>query len=296
MDVNKYLAYLEKEKSASANTLTAYARDLKAFGHFMAERGGSLESATKTDVLAYLMDLKKGGRSRATANRKLAALRSAYGFMIAGGELHEDPTAGIRSSRSGRRELEYLTLEEVERLLAEPDDSIKGVRDRAILEVLYGTGIRVVELIELNIRDLNLKMGFINLGGAHGRARIVPTGSYARAALTEYMQHSRPALLAGEAVKEPDEAPLFLNYRGERFTRQGLWKVLRQYGARAGLADRLTPHILRTSFAVHMVQNGADLKTLQELMGYDDVQALQAFMEVSKSRIKNVYDRTHPRA
>lgn len=296
MNTKAFLTYLEKEKKASENTLLAYSRDVKAFEAYLAKRKIGLEKATETDVTEYIMGLGKSGRSRATTNRKLASLRAAYSFLIKKGTIKTDPTIGIKTPRAERKDLDYLTIEEVERILAAPDNSIKGKRDKAILEVLYGTGLRVMELIDLNYGDLNFQMGFLQCSGEHGKPRIVPIGSYAKDALAIYIKESRNALLKNEVNKEDTDRPLFINYMGERFTRQGLWKLMCTYGRKVGLEGRLTPHILRTSFAVHMVQNGADLKTLQELLGYDDVQAMQVFMNVSTNKIKDVFDQTHPRA
>ena len=296
MNTKAFLTYLEKEKKASENTLLAYSRDVKAFEAYLAKRKIGLEKATETDVTEYIMGLGKSGRSRATTNRKLASLRAAYSFLIKKGTIKTDPTTGIKTPRAERKDLDYLTIEEVERILAAPDNSIKGKRDKAILEVLYGTGLRVMELIDLNYGDLNFQMGFLQCSGEHGKPRIVPIGSYAKDALAIYIKESRNALLKNEVNKEDTDRPLFINYMGERFTRQGLWKLMCTYGRKVGLEGRLTPHILRTSFAVHMVQNGADLKTLQELLGYDDVQAMQVFMNVSTNKIKDVFDQTHPRA
>lgn len=296
METAAFEEYLRKTKKASENTITAYTRDISAFERYMNAHGKTAERASKTDIVAYIMELDKNGRSRSTSNRKLASLRAYYEFLISRGTLSSDPTKGIKTPRAERGELEYLSIEEVNHLLSMPDDSVKGKRDRAILEVLYGTGIRVMELIELDLKDLNLRMGFITCSGEHGRARIVPLGSYARNALTEYLEKSRPALMGSRATVDDPGSPLFINYAGERFTRQGLWKVLKSYGKAAGIEDKISPHILRTSFAVHMIQNGADIKTLQELMGYDDMQALQGFVQMTNSRIKDVYDKTHPRA
>lgn len=296
METAAFEEYLRKTKKASENTITAYTRDISAFERYMNAHGKTAERASKTDIVAYIMELDKNGRSRSTSNRKLASLRAYYEFLISRGTLSSDPTKGIKTPRAERGELEYLSIEEVNHLLSMPDDSVKGKRDRAILEVLYGTGIRVMELIELDLKDLNMRMGFITCSGEHGRARIVPLGSYARNALTEYLEKSRPALMGSRATVDDPGSPLFINYAGERFTRQGLWKVLKSYGKAAGIEDKISPHILRTSFAVHMIQNGADIKTLQELMGYDDMQALQVFVQMTNSRIKDVYDKTHPRA
>ena len=296
MNTKAFLRYMEKEKRASENTLLAYTHDISAFEKYLEKRKVSLEEATETDVMEYILKLGKEGRSRATTNRKLASLRAAYAFLIKKGAVKSDPTEGIKTPRAERKELDYLTVKEMELILAAPDTSIKGKRDKAILEVLYGTGLRVMELIELNYGDLNMQMGFIQCSGEHGKPRIVPLGSYAKDALSAYLEGSRVALVKTEEKKISPDSPLFLNYMGERFTRQGLWKLICTYGRKVGLEGRLTPHILRTSFAVHMVQNGADLKTLQELLGYDDVQAMQVFMQVSTSKIKDVFDQTHPRA
>ena len=296
MNTKAFLNYLEKEKKASENTLLAYSRDISAFENYLEKRKIGIEDATETDVMEYILKLGKEGRSRATTNRKLASLRAAYAFLMKKGTVKSDPTSGIKTPRAERKDLEYLDMSEIERLLAAPDNSIKGKRDKAILEVLYGTGLRVMELIELNYGDLNFQLGFIQCSGEHGKPRIVPIGSYAKDSLAEYIRDSRSALLKSEDNKEDAERPLFLNYMGERFTRQGLWKLICSYARKVGLEGKLTPHTLRTSFAVHMLQNGADMKTLQELLGYDDVQAMQAFMQVSTSKIKDVFEQTHPRA
>lgn len=295
MDITDFIEYLALEKKASENTREAYRRDISAFEVFLHKRDvSSLKEASNADVAAYMMDLKNEGKSKATTNRKLSSIRTYYRFLMKNGIVSSNPTEDIKSPKIERKALEYLTIEEVEKLLESPDDSIKGMRDRAMLEVLYATGIRVSEIIELKMKDVNLRMGFITCNGEHGRARIVPMGVMARKALDEYILHSRPALL-----KEKDDGPnreVFLNYMGEAFSRQGFWKVLKQYGKVVGLEDKITPHILRTSFAVHMVQNGADLKSLQELMGHEDIMATQIYLSVTKNRIKDVYDRTHPRA
>lgn len=293
--IDAFLKYLKENKNASDNTLIAYDRDIRAFEKYMSEKHNDILSATQTDVLSYIMQLSKNGKSRSTTNRKLASLRAFFDFNIKANQIAINPTDGIKTPRAERKEIDYLSISEVEELIKQPSDSIKGYRDRAILEVLYGTGIRVMELIDMNIEDINLRMGFITCQGIHGKARIVPLGKYAKEAMKKYMEISMPSLLK-KKQNDDSKSALFVNYMGERFTRQGLWKILKQYGKAVGMEDRITPHILRTSFAVHMIQNGADLKTLQELLGYDDMQALQVFMQLSKSRIKDVYDRTHPRA
>ena len=180
----------------------------------------------------------------------------------------------------------------MDRLLTLPDKSVRGIRDRAILELLYATGIRVMELAEANTEDINLRMGFITCAGEQSKARLIPIGRPARAALEEYIYEARPQLLR----EDEEEKALFVNYYGQRMTRQGLWKILKEYGKQADLEHKLTPNIIRNSFAVHMIQNGADLKSLQELLGHEDISATQIYLTVTKNRIKDVYDKTHPRA
>ncbi|MBQ3520490.1 MAG: tyrosine-type recombinase/integrase, partial [Firmicutes bacterium] len=247
---------------------------------------------SSTEIVAFLHDLKISGKSAATVNRKLASVRAFFNFLMNSGLVSSNPTADIKSPKIERKELEYLTLEEVDKLLETPDDSIRGIRDKAILEVLYATGIRVSELIEADLEDINMRMGFITCDGEQSKARIVPLGRPARAALETYIYEARNALVKDNT----EEKALFVNYYGSRITRQGLWKVLKEYGEKAGIEKKLTPNIMRNSFAVHMLQNGADLKSLQELMGHEDISATQAYLAVTKNRIKDVYDKTHPRA
>lgn len=293
MYTDDFVTYLQKEKKMSSNTLEAYQRDLREFLAFEGKRGYTDPAeTTSTEIVAFLHELKQSGKSTSTINRKLASVRAFFKYMVDIGLIRDNPTAGIKSSRIERKELEYLSLQEIDKLLDAPDDSIRGLRDRALLEVLYATGIRVSELIEADLEDVNLRMGFIICEGEHSKARVVPLGRPARAALETYIYDARDQLLKDNV----EEKALFVNYFGKRITRQGLWKVLREYGEKAGIEHRLTPNIIRSSFAVHMLQNGADLKSLQELMGHEDITATQAYLSVTKNRIKDVYDRTHPRA
>ena len=293
-NIRSFSDYLRDSKNTSENTILAYSRDILAFEKYLSKKGKELLEATQTDVLSYIMELSKAGKSTSTTNRKLASIRAFYTFKIKENNLKVNPADDIKTPRAERKEVDFLSIAEVEELLKQPGESVKGYRDRAIFEVLYGTGIRVNELIDLNLDDVNLRMGFITCQG-NGKGRIVPLGSYAKDAIKKYFDSSMPSLAKNKNYQD-GSAPLFLNYMGERFTRQGLWKLMKQYGKAVGMEERITPHILRNSFTVHMIQNGADLKTLQELLGYDDMQALQVFMQLSKSRIKDVYDRTHPRA
>ncbi len=291
--LEQFLNYLEKDKKMSGNTIQAYKRDIISLSEFLKSRGDTaIKDTTNADVVAYLIQLKKNGKSAATVNRKIASLRAFFSYMVKQHLIQANPTDSIRSPRIERTEPEFLTIEEVDKFLSIPDDTAKGRRDKAILELLYATGIRVSEAIEANIEDINLRMGFISCDGQHGKARIIPIGRPARVALEEYIYDIRP-----QFVREKlDEKALFVNYRGERITRQGLWKLIREYAKKAGIESKITPQTLRNSFAVHMIQNGADLKSLQELLGHEDISATQIYLSVTKNRIKDVYDRTHPRA
>ena len=277
----------------SKNTLEAYNRDVLEFMAFEGSRGMTdILNTSSTEIVAFLHNLKISGKSAATVNRKLASVRAFFNYLIEAGLIKVNPTANIKSPKIERKKLDYLEIEEIDRLLAVPDDSVKGIRDRAILEVLYATGIRVSELIEANVDDINLRMGFITCDGEQSRPRIVPLGRPSRAALENYIYDSMTKLIKDNT----DEPALFVNYSGKRITRQGLWKILKEYGVKAGIDKKLTPNIIRTSFAVHMLQNGADLKSLQELMGHEDITATQVYLSVTKNRIKDVYAKSHPRA
>ena len=293
MYIEKYLSYLKNEKRMAANSLEAYGRDIRDFEQFIQSRGtGSVLDATSTDVVAYLNKLKTAGRSPSTVNRKLASVRSFYNYMQGENLISDNPARGIKTPRIEKKELEYLSIKEIDQLLDSPDDSLKGRRDRAILEVLYATGIKVSELIDANVEDINFRMGFITCYGESSKTRIIPMGRPARAALEDYVYEVRDQLLEDNK----DEKALFVNYYGKRLTRQGLWKILREYGEKSGIKHKLTPNTLRNSFTVHMLQNGADLKSLQELMGHEDIMATQVYLAATKNHIKDVYDKTHPRA
>lgn len=292
--LNEFIQYLTIEKRMAENSLEAYKRDITEFTEYIKEKQISdLIDISNTEVVAFLLRLKNNGKSEATVNRKIASLRAFYNFMSVQGYVTVNPTINIKSPKIERKDIEYLTLEEIDKLLEIPDKSIKGVRDRAILEILYATGIRVSEIIQLNIEDINLRMGFVTCTGEYGKPRIIPMGRPSRVAVEEYIFNGRAKLLR---EVDSNEKSLFLNYYGSRMTRQGLWKLLKEYARLAGIENKLTPQTLRNSFAVHMIQNGADLKSLQELLGHEDIAATQIYLSVSKNRIKDVYDKTHPRA
>jgi len=292
--LNDFINYLTIEKKMAMNSLQAYKRDVLEFGEMIREKQNlSLSEASNTEVVAYLLKLKNDGKSAATVNRKVASLRAFYNYLTAQKLISDNPTTNIKSPKIERKSIEYLSIEEIENLLGKTDQSVKGLRDKAILELLYATGIRVSEVVEMNTEDVNLRMGFVTCTGEHGKARIIPMGRPSRAAVEEYIYEVRPKFIR---ETNNNEKALFVNYSGHRLTRQGLWKLLKEYAKLAGIENRLTPQTLRNSFAVHMIQNGADLKSLQELLGHEDINATQIYLSVSKNRIKEVYDKAHPRA
>ena len=317
--IDLYIQSLENG-SKSKNTLEAYRRDIKEFHRFLREKNiENISEITNTDVVSFIMKLRNEGRTGSTINRKMASIRSYASFLCREKVLDVNPALDIKPPKVEKKDVDYLTIEEVEAILAAPDDSVKGIRDRAILELMYGTGIRVTEVTELRMSDVNFRIGFITCSGEFGKARIIPLGRPCRSALEDYLDKSRPALIEShynaqrhakdkseqlkkiidhQGVPHMEEAVdyVFVNYHGEKLTRQGLWKIVRTYAGKAGIDRQLTPQVLRNSFAVHMIQNGADLKSIQELMGYEDVTTAQIFLSVTKNRIKEVYDRTHPRA
>ena len=270
MYIEQFIDYLKNEKKMAPNSLDAYGRDIRDFEQFLSERGSAgLPGATRNDVTAFLNN-----------------------YLQDKHVITDNPARGVKTPRVEKKELEYLSIKEIDKLLESPDDSLKGRRDRAILEVLYATGIKVSELIDANLEDVNFRMGFITCYGESRKTRIIPMGRPARAALEDYVYEVRDQLLGDNK----DEPALFVNYYGKRLTRQGLWKVLKEYGDKSGIKHKLTPNTLRNSFAVHMLQNGADLKSLQELMGHEDISATQVYLAATKNHIKDVYDRSHPRA
>lgn len=293
MYTDRFIDYLKSDKKASANTIEAYRRDIAAFVKYMESIGvADPAAAVSTDITGYMLKLRAGGKTASTINRKMASLRAFYSFLADRGIVRNNPAVELTVPRTEARVLEYLSIEEVEKLLTAPNETMTGLRDRAILEIMYATGMRVNELIQADVADVNTALGFISFDGSHGKARIVPMGRPARHAVDAYIREARPAF-----VKDREDCgALFLNYYGQPLTRQGLWKIISGYGEKAGLETRLTPHILRNSFAVHMIENGADIKSLQELMGHEDITAMQIYMNVIRNRIKDVYDSSHPRA
>ncbi|SEG14265.1 site-specific tyrosine recombinase XerD [Paenibacillus sp. UNC499MF] len=293
-DLEVFMDYLEHEKGLSRNTLESYARDLQQYIEFLEQQNvRTLGETSKVHVVSYIARLKQLGRATATQSRTLVSVRSLYGYMIRCGRMDFDPTRDIENPKQEKKLPQVLTMDEMERLLGAPQtDTSNGIRDKAMLEVLYATGIRVSELISLDVGDVNTSLGFVRCVGSGAKERIIPLGTMAAKVVDEYVSASRPQLLK---VHKPETA-LFVNHLGTRMTRQGFWKMLKRYAADAEVDKDITPHTLRHSFATHLLENGADLRSVQEMLGHADLSTTQVYTHVTKSKMKEVYDRTHPRA
>jgi integrase/recombinase XerD len=292
-----FLAYLEFERGLSRNTLDAYRTDLLQFGRFLEERDVSALEARPSDVADFLEALAKGGAERppaspATIHRKSACLRSFYRHLRRDGLLDTDPTATLSTPRRARKLPQVLTRGEVEKLLSQPKGTEpSALRDRALLELMYACGLRASEAIGLELMDVDAQEGVLRARGKGSKERVVPIGQAALKALRIYLERGRPAL-----VKGAPEVHLFVNFRGGQLTRQGLYKIVRRHALTAGLADRMSPHTLRHTFATHLLAGGCDLRSVQEMLGHADVATTQLYTHLSSERLKDVYFRAHPRA
>ena len=290
-DIARYGAYLAEEKHASPNTVSSYLRDVTQFASYLDEQGLTLREADRETVQAYMSWMQGRGKSAASATRFLASVKSFYNFLLAEGSITENPAKGVTSAKVERKYPEILTAKEVELFLEQPQCvDAKGFRDHAMLELLYATGIRVSELISLNMEDLNLAAGFIRCA-SKGKERIIPLYHTAVKALQDYVRNVRPQLIA-----DSGEEALFVNMNGERMSRQGFWKIIKYYQEKAGIEKDITPHTLRHSFAVHLLENGADLRSIQEMLGHADISSTQIYTHVVKRQLKDVYQKAHPRA
>ena len=291
--INAYENYLTKVKQASANTVFSYLRDIRQFSGWLREQEGlDVVDAGQENIGGYLSYLRDQGRSAATVSRCLASLKNFYSYVVSAGFLENNPVpADIKVERGEKKLPQVLTGEEVELLLRQPICSdAKGFRDKAMLEVMYATGIRVSELIDLDMDDVNLELGFIKCATAK-RTRNIPLYRAALQALAVYINEVRPGMVA-----DPEEKALFVNIGGSRMSRQGFWKILKHYQATANIDKEITPHTLRHSFAVHLLENGADLSSLQELMGHSDISSTQVYAHLINGKLKSVYEKCHPKA
>lgn len=290
--IRAYENYLSKVKHASSNTISSYMRDIRQFeGWLIAHEGIDVVDATQQNIADYLEHLDSEGRSGATRSRSLASLKNFYAYVVSSGFLERTPVVDIHIQRGEKKLPQILTGREIEQLLAQPVcvDS-KGYRDKAMLEVMYATGIRVTELIDLNVDDVNLEQGIIKCSGMK-KSRAIPIYPAALKALNVYVQDIRPLM-----VSDPAEKALFVNISGVRMSRQGFWKILKHYQAMAHIDKDITPHTLRHSFAVHLLENGADIGSVQELMGHSDISSTQMYTHMMNQKLKSVYEKCHPKA
>lgn len=290
--VKEYTSFMTDIRHKSLNTVESYKRDVTQYISYLDGTGVTdISSTTKTTVLSYLLYLQKEGRASSTVSRTLASLRSYYLFMMQNGVVKSNPTSNLEAPHVEKKIPKILSGEEVELLLEQPKNcDNKGIRDKAMLELLYATGIRVSELINLDVSDVNVPMSFIRCNGGK-KERIIPMGHQAKDALENYINNVRKYM-----VRDENETALFVNCSGVRLSRQGFWKLIKYYQHIAGIETDITPHTLRHSFAAHLLENGADLHSIQEMMGHADISSTQVYSRMINSKIKDVYAKAHPRA
>lgn len=289
--LEEYLAHLAVERNLSPRTLDSYRRDLRQFNSWLGERKVKLAGVERATLRDYLGSRRDQGLSARSSARALSALKGFFRFLVRTGELTADPTANLRSPSLWQTVPHVLTGEEIETLLASPDTGTNlGLRDRAMLETLYATGLRVSELVGLTLDRVRLDPGFVRVIGKGRKERLVPLGDSAVSWLDEYLQHARPEL---NRKRIPE---LFLNHRGGPLTRQGFWKILRGHAAKAEIRSHLSPHVIRHSFATHLVENGADLRAVQMMLGHTSLTTTEIYTHVARERLRRLYDEKHPRA
>ena len=286
-----YEQWLATEKKAAANTLSSYVRDVRQFLVYLSADGTKPERATQRTLEQFVKHLTAQGKSMATITRSVASLKSFYTYLMIEGYVVSNPAKSIAPMRAERKLPQILTSKEVDLFLEQPECSdAKGYRDKAMLELLYATGIRVSELINLNLNNLNLSASIIRCE-SRGKERMIPLYPSAVRALAEYVEKIRPQM-----VEQPDEQALFVNLNGRRMSRQGFWKIIKFYQEKAGIRKDITPHTLRHSFAAHLLENGADLRSIQEMLGHADISSTQIYTQVVGQKLKDVYAKAHPRA
>jgi len=290
MEIQSFIAYLEDEKGASKNTILSYKRDLQKLCEYLDNQGiTDAAKVTDTTLNSYMLFLEKNGSAPSSISRNIASIKAFFGYLFQEKKISDNPSTKLKAPKIEKKLPEILTIQETDTLLEQPDlKTVKGLRDKAMLELLYATGIRVSELIGLKVADVNVKLGYI-VCNSGDKERVIPFGTKAKVALTEYMKSAREELLHGT---ESDF--MFSNCSGSEMSRQGFWKLIKYYGDKAGIRTELTPHTLRHSFAAHMVENGADLRAVQEMMGHSDISTTQVYLNMN-SRLRDVYLKAHPR-
>ncbi len=291
-EIQAFLEYLRVEKGLATNTMLGYQRDLVEFAEFQTKTGRQLAETRREDLRNFLASLYKRGLAARSVARHLVSLRNLFRFLVKEGRIRKDPTTEIDAPRVGHSLPKYLATQEVDTLLAQPDVATPlGLRDKAMLELLYATGMRVSELIGLCWEDFEANLGVVRCRGKGSKERLIPVGKAALRAVETYVQRGRPALAKGRG-----SPLLFLNRRGAGLSRVGFWMLMRRYGRSAGIASTITPHVLRHSFATHLLERGADLRSIQLMLGHSDISTTQIYTHVLKERLKEVYQAHHPRA
>ena len=289
--LNLFFGFLENDKKVSLNTLQSDKRDLKQFEKYIEDNGEEYAEVTNDGIKEYIEHMQEIGKKPSTVSRGLASIRSFYQYEAKNKVVEKDPTEGIQSPKIEKRVPSVLTSSEVALLLDQPKDvDLKGTRDKAMLEFAYATGMRVTEIISLNIEDVNLETGYATCRNGK-KERTVPMGNMSLKALKEYVLEARPTM-----IRDDNEKALFVNVNGQRLTRQGFWKIIKYYKDQAHIDKDITPHVLRHSFATHLLQNGADLKSIQMMLGHSDILSTQIYMQFQDESLKNVYKKAHPRA
>jgi len=289
--VNSFLEFIKKDKKFSENTIQSYGRDIKQYKSYIDSNNINYLKVKNEDIKAYLQYLQDINKKASTISRNLASIRLFYQYELRNNKIKKDPTDGIQSPKIAKRIPSVLTSQEVSLLLDQPKNvDLKGTRDKAMLEFAYATGMRVTEIISLNISDVNLETGYVTCKNGN-KQRNIPLGTLSLKALKEYINEARPAL-----IKSDKEQALFVNVNGKRLTRQGFWKIIKYYKEQAHITKEITPHVLRHSFATHLLQNGADLKAIQAMLGHSDISSTQVYMQFQDESLKNIYRNAHPRA
>lgn len=287
-----FFDFLENDKKLSDNTLQSYKRDLKQYSDYIESNKINYSKATEEDMKGYIKHIQEIGKKPSTISRCIASIRSFYQYELKNKKIKKDPTNGIQSPKIEKRVPSVLTSQEVELLLEQPKDvDLKGIRDKAMLEFAYATGMRVTEIISLDLSDVNLEEGYVVCKGRGEKNRTIPLGKMSLKALKEYVEEARDILVKDETIKA-----LFVNVNGKRLTRQGFWKIIKYYKEQAHINKEITPHVLRHSFATHLLQNGADLKAIQAMLGHSDISSTQVYMQFQDEGIKDIYKKAHPRA
>ena len=289
--IKLFLKFIETEKKLSSNTLQSYNRDLQQFREYLSEIEVRYTHVHEEHIKNYISELEKMGKKSSTISRNIASIRSFFQFLVRKGKISKDPTEKIQSPKIEKRVPSVLTAKEVELLLEQPKDiDLKGTRDKAMLEFAYATGMRVTEIISLNLEDVNIEEGYVTCKNG-SKQRNIPLGTMSLKALKEYIENAR-----GILIKDESEKSLFVNINGKRLTRQGFWKIIKYYKEQAHITKDITPHVLRHSFATHLLQNGADLKAIQTMLGHSDISSTQVYMQFQDEGLKNIYKKAHPRA